>query len=191
MIRNDIILAGFMGCGKSTVGEVLANRLGISLIDTDTYIEQKQGKTISEIFASHGEETFRDMETEALRELLSYPQQTVIALGGGLPIGGNLQGEEQMRQRALLRGEKNRELLKELGRVFYLKVTPQEVFWRLRGDKTRPLLQTEAPLSRITELLGWREEWYEKCADEIIVADGKNPACIADEIIYKVGLLDV
>lgn len=188
MAQNKIILAGFMGCGKSTNGRLLSRKLGISLIDTDSYIEKKQGITVSEIFASHGEEAFRDMETEALRELLSYPKQAVIALGGGLPIGGNLQGEEQVRQRALLRGEKNRELLKELGQVFYLKVTPQEVFRRLQGDQTRPLLQTEDPLTRIAELLSWREEWYEKCADEIIVVDGKEPRCIVDEVIRKAGL---
>ncbi len=102
------------------------------------------------------------METEALRELIENQQAMVIALGGGLPIGGNLYGEEPVRQRALLRGERNRELLAELGYVFYLKITAGEVYRRLKGDTTRPLLQTEDPYARITELLQQRDMWYEK-----------------------------
>ena len=77
------------------------------------------------------------METEVLRELIQKQEPMVIALGGGLPIGGNLYGEEPVRQRALLRGERNRELLAELGYVFYLKITPEEVYRRLnRAEQT-------------------------------------------------------
>ena len=143
MAKNKVILTGFMGCGKSTIGRILAEKRGQELLDTDHYIEQKQGRRISDIFATQGEEAFRDMETEALRELIQKQEPMVIALGGGLPIGGNLYGEEPVRQRALLRGERNRELLAELGYVFYLKITPGEVYRRLKGDTTRPLLQTE------------------------------------------------
>ena len=114
----------------------------------------------------------------------------MIALGGGLPIGGNLYGEEPVRQRALLRGERNRELLAELGYVFYLKITPGEVYRRLKGDTTRPLLQTEDPYARITELLQQRDVWYEKCADEIITVEGKNKWLIADEIIRKLSRIE-
>ena len=185
MAKNNVILTGFMGCGKSTIGRILAEKRGQELLDTDHYIEQKQGRIISDIFAIQGEEAFRDMETEALRELIATPQAMVIALGGGLPIGGNLYGEEAVRQRALLRGERNRELLAELGYVFYLKITPEEVYQRLKGDTTRPLLQAEDPYARITELLRQRDAWYEKCSDEIIVVEGKNKWLIADEITCK------
>ena len=130
------------------------------------------------------------METEALRELIQKQEPMVIALGGGLPIGGNLYGEEPVRQRALLRGERNRELLAELGYVFYLKITPEEVYRRLKGDTTRPLLQTEDPYARITGLLQQRDMWYEKCADEIITVEGKNKWLIADEIIRKLSRIE-
>ena len=67
MAKNKVILTGFMGCGKSTIGRILAEKRGQELLDTDRYIEQKQGRSISDIFATQGEEVFRDMETEALR----------------------------------------------------------------------------------------------------------------------------
>lgn len=190
MAKNKVILTGFMGCGKSTIGRILAEKRGQELLDTDRYIEQKQGRSISDIFATQGEEVFRDMETEALRELIQKQEPMVIALGGGLPIGGNLYGEEPVRQRALLRGERNRELLAELGYVFYLKITPEEVYRRLKGDTTRPLLQTEDPYTRITGLLQQRDMWYEKCADEIITVEGKNKWLIADEIIRKLSRIE-
>ena len=190
MAKNKVILTGFMGCGKSTIGRILAEKRGQELLDTDRYIEQKQGRSISDIFATQGEEVFRDMETEALRELIQKQEPMVIALGGGLPIGGNLYGEEPVRQRALLRGERNRELLAELGYVFYLKITPEEVYRRLKGDTTRPLLQTEDPYTRITGLLQQRDMWYEKCADEIITVAGKNKWLIADEIIRKLSRIE-
>lgn len=190
MAKNKVILTGFMGCGKSTIGRILAEKRGQEFLDTDRYIEQKQGRSISDIFATQGEEVFRDMETEALRELIQKQEPMVIALGGGLPIGGNLYGEEPVRQRALLRGERNRELLAELGYVFYLKITPGEVYRRLKGDTTRPLLQTEDPYARITELLQQRDVWYEKCADEIITVEGKNKWLIADEIIRKLSRIE-
>ena len=190
MAKNKVILTGFMGCGKSTIGRILAEKRGQELLDTDRYIEQKQGRSISDIFATQGEEVFRDMETEALRELIQKQEPMVIALGGGLPIGGNLYGEEPVRQLALLRGERNRELLAELGYVFYLKITPEEVYRRLKGDTTRPLLQTEDPYTRITGLLQQRDMWYEKCADEIITVAGKNKWLIADEIIRKLSRIE-
>lgn len=191
MAKNKVILTGFMGCGKSTIGRILAEKRGQELLDTDYYIEQKQGRSISDIFATQGEEAFRDMETEALRELIQKQEPMVIALGGGLPIGGNLYGEEPVRQRALLRGERNRELLAELGYVFYLKITPEEVYQRLKGDTTRPLLQTEDPYTRITGLLQQRDMWYEKCADEIITVEDKNKWLIADEIIRKLSRIEL
>ena len=88
MAKNKVILTGFMGCGKSTIGRILAEKRGQEFLDTDRYIEQKQGRSISDIFATQGEEVFRDMETEALRELIQKQEPMVIALGGGLPIGG-------------------------------------------------------------------------------------------------------
>lgn len=179
---NNIILTGFMGCGKSTVGKLLAEQSGKLLIDTDEWIAQHQQRTISEIFSSEGEECFREMETSCLRELIAGKESRIISLGGGLPVGGSLKGEPEVVERTRKRGEENRRLLKRLGTVFYLKVSAQEVYQRLRGDTQRPLLQTENPYEKICELLSQRCEWYEKCADVVILADGKTPEEIVAEI---------
>lgn len=182
MERSKIILTGFMGCGKSTIGRLLAEQKGILCTDTDFLIEKEQGRTISEIFETDGEEAFRDMETDCLRSLLQQEESCVVSLGGGLPVGGSLSDGEAVRERTYRRGEVNRSLLKELGTVFYLKASPEELYGRLKGDTTRPLLQTEDPYARICQMLRSREEWYEKCADEVIETDGRSPQEIADEI---------
>lgn len=185
MEQSNIILTGFMGCGKSTIGKLLAEQKGISCTDTDLLIEKEQGRTVSEIFASEGEEAFRDMETDCLRSLLQQAESCVISLGGGLPVGGSLSGEEAVRERTYRRGEVNRSLLKRLGTVFYLKASCEELYGRLKGDTTRPLLQTEDPYGRICGMLKERNVWYEKCADVVIETDGKTPREIADEIVER------
>lgn len=86
-IKNEnIILIGFMGCGKTSVGKRLARRLNYSFTDTDQMIEKKAGCTINQIFDTKGEAFFREMETELLEEMRSSFRQTVIATGGGLPV---------------------------------------------------------------------------------------------------------
>ena len=121
---NNIILIGFMGCGKSTVGFRLSYRLRRVLEDTDKLIERKEGRSISDIFALKGEDAFRRMETACLRELLLSQEEKIIATGGGLP----------MRQ-------ENHALLKQLGTVIYLRISAKNVWERLKGDTSRPLLQ--------------------------------------------------
>ena len=133
---NNIILIGFMGCGKSTVGFRLSYRLRRVLEDTDKLIERKEGRSIRDIFALKGEDAFRRMETACLRELLLSQEEKIIATGGGLP----------MRQ-------ENHALLKELGTVVYLRISAKSVWERLKGDTSRPLLQCAEPLARIEELL--------------------------------------
>lgn len=186
MERSNIILTGFMGCGKSTIGRLLAEQNGIFYIDTDLLIEKTQHRTIAEIFATDGEEAFRNMETDCLRSLLMHREGCVISLGGGLPVGGSLSGEAAVRERTYRRGEENRSLLKRLGAVFYLKASAKELYGRLQGDTERPLLQTKNPYESICRLLSEREEWYEKCADEVIGTDGRTPQEIADEITGRV-----
>lgn len=185
MERSNIILTGFMGCGKSTIGKLLAEQNDIPCTDTDLLIEKEQGRTVSEIFASEGEEAFRDMETDCLRSLLQQTESCVISLGGGLPVGGSLSGEEAVIERTYRRGEVNRSLLKKLGTVFYLKASSEELYGRLKGDTTRPLLQTADPYGRICEMLKERNVWYEKCADVVIGTDGRTPREIADEIMER------
>lgn len=167
-MKNNIILIGFMGCGKSSVGIRLSYALKRTVIDTDKLIEKKQNMTISEIFAEYGEAAFRQMETECLRELIKAEDNRIISTGGGLPVR-----------------EENHALLKELGRVYYLKVTPEAVYERLKGDNTRPLLRGENPKEKIKELLSQREAFYEKCAENIIEVSYKGFEEIIEEIVEK------
>ena len=154
---NNVILIGFMGCGKSTVGIRLSYRIRQVLEDTDKRIEREQGRTISEIFATDGEAYFRDLETQLLKKLCSEKYKRVISTGGGLPVR-----------------EENRKLLKELGHVVYLRIKPETVYNRLKNDTTRPLLQCEDPLAKIRELMELRAPLYEEAAHVVIDVDDKN-----------------
>lgn len=164
-MRNNYILIGYMGCGKSTIGKEMSEILNMKFIDTDAWIEERQGITISEIFATKGEIFFRDLETTTLQELLEEKETMVISVGGGLPLR-----------------EENRKLLQQLGRIIYLKAEPETIYNRVKGDTTRPLLQTGNPMERIREMLGQREEKYRVVADKIVIVDKKD----ISEIVYEV-----
>lgn len=166
-MKNNIILIGYMGCGKSTIGYKMAEKLAVPFLDTDQWIEEKEKTTISEIFATKGENYFRDLETECLKELLADGQfPKIISVGGGLPVR-----------------EENQKLLKQLGQVIYLKATPDTIYERLKGDTTRPLLQTENPRQRIREMISSREEKYGAAAHKVIYVDGKSVEEIVREIV--------
>ncbi len=156
-MKHNIILIGFMGSGKTSVGERLAKKLSYHFRDTDRLIEQKAGDTINHIFAVHGEEYFRGLETDLLKELKSSLEHTVLSTGGGLPLR-----------------EMNSSLLKEMGFVVYLKATGQTTLQRLAGDTTRPLLQGEDKEQKVGRLLAERIPIYEKAAHKIIVTDGRS-----------------
>lgn len=155
---NNIILIGFMGCGKTSVGKRLSEICNMRFMDTDEYIVTKEQCSISEIFEKKGEKYFRNLETESLMELLEKNlSNTVISVGGGLPVK-----------------EENRELLKRLGMVVYLRANAETIYKRLRHDTTRPLLQTENPRGRIADLLNDREQLYEAAANFMVDVDDKN-----------------
>jgi shikimate dehydrogenase len=169
---TNIILEGFMGCGKTTVSEILADKLGIELIDTDEVIVDTEKRSVNDIFANEGEQYFRDLETELLRTIVEdHWRETVISLGGGLPLR-----------------EENRELLRRAGKVVYLRTSPETVFARIKDDTTRPLLQAGDSLVRIKELQDERREIYEQAADIIIDTDDLTPEAIACEIVRQLGL---
>lgn len=163
--RDNIILIGFMGSGKSTTGIGLSYRLQCPVSDTDKMIEKSEGKGIPEIFAESGEAYFREKETELLQSLTAGKARQIYSVGGGTPLR-----------------EENRRLLGELGTVVWLKVSPHTVWERLQGDTSRPLLQGDDPLGRITALLGEREDLYAEAADIAVVTDGKKTAQIVEEI---------
>lgn len=167
-MKKHIILIGFMGSGKTSAGIALSYRMKRRMTDTDRWIEEKEKKTISQIFAESGEEAFRQMETNCLKEMLEITEGQIISVGGGLPVR-----------------EENHILLKQLGTVFYLKATPDVIYDRLKEDTTRPLLQGDSPEEKIERLLAGREPVYESCADHIIDVSEKTPDEIAAEIEKK------
>lgn len=166
---NNVILIGFMGSGKTTVGLRLSYRLRRSVIDTDKEIEKEEKRAISDIFATDGEAYFRDMETACLKKLLESTANQIISVGGGLPLR-----------------EENRKLLHELGQVFYLQASAETIYERIKHDTTRPLLQGDDPQTKIRTLLAERDDYYRDAADVIINVDGKDFEQILDEIAEHV-----
>ena len=166
---KNIFLVGFMGAGKTTVGRILARRLGWRYCDADKVIETVAGKPVTEIFSVHGEEHFRRLESETLSNL-SRKERQVVATGGG----------------AVMR-EENMRAMKGGGVTVYLKA-PVSVIWeRIRDSKTRPLLNVYNPLQVATELLGKRIPFYES-ADVTVDTESLTPEEAAEEIIKKLGI---
>lgn len=165
---NNIILVGYMGCGKTTIGKHLARIGKYKFVDTDEEIELQQGRSIKEIFEKEGEASFRNMETAYLEELiLKRKKGMVLSTGGGMPLR-----------------ECNRELLRSLGTVIYLRTKPETVYERVKGDSKRPLLQCENPLERIREMIAQRRLIYQEVAHHVIDADEMKQGEIA-ELICK------
>jgi len=150
----NIVLCGFMGCGKSTVGKRLAAETGFTLVDMDTYIEEAAGMTVSDIFAAEGEASFRAREHAAC-VTLGKQDRLIIATGGG----------------AVLR-EDNVTALRHGGTIVWLRVTPETVLRRLEGDTTRPLLMREDKEQAVRELMTARDSLYAAAADVTVDADG-------------------
>lgn len=162
---RNVILIGFMGSGKTTVGFRLSYRLRRTVIDTDKEIEREERRSISDIFATDGEAYFRDRETMCLRKLLGSTGSQIISVGGGLPLR-----------------QENRKLLRELGQVFYLCADAETIYERVKHDTTRPLLQGDNPKEKIRTLLAQRDGCYKEAADVIIDVNGKSFEQIMCEI---------
>ena len=162
---SHLFLVGFMGAGKSTVARLLASRLGRSCVDTDRLVEASAGRTIAEIFSECGEPEFRRLESAALSSLADAPP-SVVACGGGI-----------------VTDDGNRAALKSMGRVVYLRVTPEEMFARVGGDPRRPLLAGGDALAAATALLGTREEWYAAVADLTVDTVDRSADAVANDII--------
>ena len=167
MQNTNTVLIGYMGSGKSTVARIMADRYRLRLLDTDTMIEKSTGKSISQIFAEEGEAAFRQMETQCLKRIAdAKADHLIVASGGG----------------AVLR-EENQALLKEIGKVVYLKVTPETAYNRVKGAAaTRPLLQGADPFGQIVKMLAERENAYLRASDIIIATDDLTAETIADRV---------
>jgi shikimate kinase len=166
MFKN-IILTGFMGVGKTSVGKLLAKDLGYAFVDTDVLIESDQRMDITSIFTKFGETCFRDVETRIIRHVLEGYNQ-VVSTGGG----------------AVIRDE-NRSTFKKAGIVICLSARPEVIFERIKHETHRPLLQTPDPKGKIKELLDSREKYYRQ-ADLIIDTSEKSVEDAVKEIKEKV-----
>ncbi|MCI8550826.1 MAG: AAA family ATPase [Lachnospiraceae bacterium] len=153
-----------MGVGKTTVSRYLGKRLHGEEVDVDRWIVEKDGRPIPEIFEKDGEQAFRDMETEAIKELGSNDGK-VLSCGGG----------------AVLRPE-NVEALKKNGMIVLLTARPETVLKRVGDGKSRPALGGEVTVAHITELMERRRAAYEAAADVTVATDGRSPEEIAEEI---------
>ncbi len=164
---KNIILTGFMGAGKTSVGARLAQDLGWTFVDVDPLIEADQGTTITEIFARSGEPYFRDLESRILGRVLEAEGQ-VVSTGGGAVIRDG-----------------NRALFRERGVTICLLARPEVVYERIRQETHRPLLQAPDPRARIRELLEERERFYRQ-ADLVIDTSDRTVDEVISEIKRKV-----
>lgn len=145
------------GCGKTTFGTWIAKNKKMDFCDTDALIVEKEKKSINDIFSENGEPYFRELETEIVKDLIKSRHNTVVSVGGGLPLK-----------------PENRELLKKLGTVVYLRTSVEELTKRLAGDTTRPLLAGGNIREKITHLMDMRLSDYLDAAEVIIDTDGRS-----------------
>ena len=163
----NIVLVGFMGSGKTSVGTELSILLEMDYIDTDDIIVEDSGISINEIFNTYGEAGFRKLERKAIGGLKDT-KNTIISCGGGAVLDFT-----------------NIELLRDNGKIVWLKVSPGEILNRLSNDNSRPLLKDSFTLKGLSGILKNRLPLYENAGDIIIDTDGKDVREIAEEIIEK------
>ena len=165
-----VVLVGPMGVGKSTVGGLMAERLGVGYRDTDDDIVAEQGRTISEIFVDDGEAAFRAMEKQAVRRALEE-HDGVLALGGGAVLDSGT--------RALLAGQ----------RVVYLSMDVEEAVKRTGLNAARPLLAVN-PRKQWRELMEARRHLYEEVATVVVATDGRTPEEVTEAALDALELKD-
>ena len=168
-MKTNIALIGFMGTGKTAVGQALAKKLGRRFVELDSLIEQKAGKSIPEIFQQDGEIAFRDFEIEITKEI-ARQKYSVIACGGGLVLN-----------------KINIDRLKESAVVVYLTASPRVILKRVSSEKgQRPLLEVDNPTLTIRELLRFRKPFYERAADIKIDTSKLDISSVIKQIIDKI-----
>ena len=161
---KNIVLIGFMGTGKSCVGQILARQLGWQFIDLDAQVEQAIGMSIADYFARYGEAAFRDQESAAVAAVAAKTQ-VVLATGGGVVLR-----------------QQNIDRLKTTGILVCLSASENEIVTRTQGDRLRPLLNRPDRLQVIRDLLAVRQPQYRQ-ADYWIETDGKPLAAVVEAIL--------
>jgi len=161
---KNIFLTGFMGCGKTSVGRVLSDRLGCDFVDLDQAIVDEAGASVKEIFASQGEPAFRRLESQALARIADLAG-VVVSTGGGAVIA-----------------DANRAVMRQSGSIVNLTASVEAIAARLCGDSERPLLEGDASLERVRNMLEVREQFYAD-ADLRIDTTAKTVEAVTAEIL--------
>jgi shikimate kinase/3-dehydroquinate synthase len=172
LTSNNLFLVGLMGSGKTTVGRILAKKLGLRFVDSDQEIEARTGATVAWIFEIEGEASFRRREAEVIRELTAQ-QGIVLATGGGAILDAD-----------------SRRYLKTRGTVIYLRANVNSILMRTRYDKTRPLLMTADPRKSLEELARQREGLYCEVAELVIDTGRPNIQSMVQAILTQLGIAD-
>ena len=167
---SRVYLVGPMGAGKTTIGKLLADELGLEVVDVDREIESRSGVDIPWIFDREGEAGFRIRETAALKEL-SQLDGVLISTGGGAVISAE-----------------NRQIMMSTGTVIYLHTSVDEQVRRTSRDRKRPLLQNDDPRRVLSELMAIREPLYREIADVILDTDSRSPKLVAQDLIEQLRL---
>jgi len=166
-MKTSMALIGFMGVGKTAVGEALAKKLNRKFVELDLLIEQKAGKSIPEIFQQDGEIAFRELEIEVTKEIAKEKYQ-VIACGGGVVLN-----------------KINIDRLKKEGIIVHLTASPRAILKRVSEKGQRPLLEVDNPTLTIRELLRFRKPFYERAADITIDTTKLDINSVVEQIISK------
>jgi shikimate kinase len=163
---QNIALIGFMGTGKSSVGQIVAQLLHFTFLDTDHVIESRTGKSISDLFAQDGEPAFRELEKKIVAELATR-KKTVISTGGGLPVNPD-----------------NLASLKTHALTVCLWASAEKIWERVRSQTHRPLLNEPDPLAKIKKLLEQREPFYRQ-ADVLLNTEMRALKDVAQQVIHQ------
>ena len=167
-VNRHIYLIGFMGCGKTSVSIAMNQLSGKNIVEVDDRIIAKEGRSINQIFAESGENYFRDLETEMLKELADE-DNIIVSCGGGMVLR-----------------EENRRLMKENGVIIWLDATPETILDRVKDDDSRPNLKGKKNVKDIEALKNKRADAYAEAADIKVDTDGKTIREVAKEIYESV-----
>lgn len=164
-----IYLVGFMGCGKSAVGRQLSHALQLPFYDMDKEIVKEQGMSIPEIFEKHGEEYFRNLETEFLKHF--HDDACIIATGGGVAMR-----------------EENRQIMRRTGLVFFLDAPFEDIYKRIKHDKNRPIVQRSTK-KELERLYYYRRKFYKRAAHIRVFTNKRSIRQIVNYIVFQVNRL--